>query len=97
MSLPLDSDGFLRRQCPTCERELKWLAKEEEGEDPLTEPEGGYFCPYCAIQAPSDSWWTDRWCDTSGGAQDSALCVVSTENAESQRRDAAYGSVIVPS
>jgi hypothetical protein len=59
MSLPLDSDGFLRRQCPTCERELKWLAEEEEGEESLAEPEGGYFCPYCAIQAPGDSWWTE--------------------------------------
>lgn len=25
MSDPLDSDGFLRRECPTCEREFKWL------------------------------------------------------------------------
>lgn len=59
MSVPLDSDGFLRRQCPTCERELKWLAQEEEGEEPLPEPEGGYYCPYCAIQATGDSWWTE--------------------------------------
>ncbi len=25
ISMPLDSDGFLRRECPTCEREFKWL------------------------------------------------------------------------
>ena len=32
MSMPLDSDGFLRRECPTCEREFKWLyTSEEEG------------------------------------------------------------------
>ena len=31
MSLPLDSDGFLRRQCPACEREFKWLHAESEG------------------------------------------------------------------
>ena len=58
MSLPLDSDGFLRRECPTCEREFKWLASEEAGAEADTVPEGGYYCPYCAIQAPADAWWT---------------------------------------
>lgn len=58
MSVPLDSDGFLRRQCPTCERELKWLG-EEDGEEPLEPPEGGYYCAYCAIQAPAGEWWTE--------------------------------------
>lgn len=58
VSLPLDSDGFLRRECPTCEREFKWLSSEEAeaGAEPV--PEGGYYCPYCAIQAPPDAWWT---------------------------------------
>jgi len=58
MPVPLDSDGFMRRQCPTCERELKWLSKQEDGEEPVGEPEGGYYCPYCAVQAPGDAWWT---------------------------------------
>jgi hypothetical protein len=55
--VPLVSDGFLRRECPTCEREFKWLSSEDigEGEQPL---DGGYFCPYCAIQAPPDNWFT---------------------------------------
>ena len=56
MSLPLDSDGFLRRQCPTCEREFKWL-HSESGEDAV-QIESGYYCPYCVIQAPADAWWT---------------------------------------
>lgn len=58
MSVPLDSDGFLRRECPTCEREFKWLAAtdDDEAADP---PDGGYFCPYCAIQAPPDAWFTE--------------------------------------
>lgn len=56
MSVPLDGDGFLRRECPTCEREFKWLSSPEgEGETPAA---GGYFCPYCAIQAPPGSWFT---------------------------------------
>lgn len=57
MPLPLDSDGFLRRDCPSCEREFKWYPtpKEEQG---TPAREGGYFCPYCAVQAPEGSWWT---------------------------------------
>lgn len=56
MTLPLDADGFLRRECPTCEREFKWLPSPENEQSPT--PEGGYYCPYCAIQGPADSWWT---------------------------------------
>lgn len=54
MSLPLDSDGFLRRECPTCERELKWLvsADDEDDEDGGV-PDGGYFCPYCGVHMPA--------------------------------------------
>lgn len=58
MKVPLDSDGFLRRQCPTCERELKWRSAGED-EEATPAPEAGYFCPYCAVQAPPDSWWTE--------------------------------------
>lgn len=57
ISLPLDDDGFLRRACPTCEREFKCLVAEEAGEA-TPAVAGGYFCPYCAVQAPTDAWWT---------------------------------------
>src|SRR5438128_2412969 len=57
MSVPLDEDGFLRRECPTCEREFKWRTATDD-EETTPEPEGGYHCPYCAVQAPSGSWWT---------------------------------------
>lgn len=57
VSMPLDSDGFLRRECPTCEREFKWFATDAVDEaSPV--PESGYWCPYCAIQAPPDAWHT---------------------------------------
>jgi hypothetical protein len=56
MSVPLDRDQFLRRECPTCEREFKWLNSAEGEGEPV--PDGGYYCPYCAIQAPSDAWFT---------------------------------------
>lgn len=59
VSLPLDSDGFLRRECPTCEREFKWLnGSEDEAAESEQAADGGYYCPYCAIQAPEGSWLT---------------------------------------
>lgn len=59
MSVPLDSDGFLRRECPTCEREFKWLPSSGDDDAEVTPtPDGGYFCPYCAIQAPDGQWFT---------------------------------------
>ena len=33
MSSPLDSDGFLYRECPICEREFKWLHTPEGDRD----------------------------------------------------------------
>jgi hypothetical protein len=67
VSLPLDSDGFLRRECPTCELEFKWLPAPSDHEHaggetsttaPDTEPPEVYYCPYCAVTAPPDSWFT---------------------------------------
>lgn len=57
ISLPLDSEGFLRRECPNCERELKWRAAGDR--EHATPPAPcGYFCPYCAAQAAPGAWWT---------------------------------------
>ncbi len=58
MPISLDGDGFVRRGCPTCDREFKWLytADETEATEP---PERGFFCPYCAVQAPPDTWFTE--------------------------------------
>ncbi len=58
MTIPVDSDGFLRRECPTCEREFKWLPASED-DDAAGMPDGGYFCPYCGVQAPDDAWFTE--------------------------------------
>jgi hypothetical protein len=49
ISIPLDSEGFLRRECPTCEREFKWLPSEDE--ESATPDPSGYYCPYCGVQA----------------------------------------------
>jgi uncharacterized Zn-finger protein len=54
LELPLDSDGFLRRQCPHCEREFKW--KHEEADVP---DRTDVFCPYCGTQSSTDQCWTN--------------------------------------
>jgi hypothetical protein len=58
MSMPLDSEGFLRRECPTCEREFKWFHTPEEEQGATPVPDGGYFCPYCGVQAETGTWLT---------------------------------------
>lgn len=55
MSLPLDNDGFLRRACPACGREFKWLHTEID--DDVGEA-ADYLCPYCGVSAAADQWWT---------------------------------------
>lgn len=59
--IPLESDGFVCRACPTCGREFKWLhAETADGDagDVVDVPLGGYFCPYCGAQAEPDQWLT---------------------------------------
>ena len=57
-SIPTDSSGFLRRECPACEREFKWFAGDTEQRPPdFLDPEN-YHCPYCGTPADTNSWWT---------------------------------------
>lgn len=57
-TIPLDSDGFVRRGCPTCEREFKWLYTDDVVG--ATEPsDRGYCCPYCGVWAQPDQWFTE--------------------------------------
>ncbi|NEE03851.1 hypothetical protein [Phytoactinopolyspora halotolerans] len=65
VSLPLDSDGFLRRECPTCEREFKWFSHDEGDTD--AELADQYFCPLCGVSADTDSWWTPAQLDHAQG------------------------------
>lgn len=58
VSIPLDSDGFLRRECPTCEEEFKWFSHDED--DPSLELVEQYFCPLCGQPGGVDSWWTPQ-------------------------------------
>lgn len=66
ISMPLDSDGFLRRECPTCAEEFKWFSHDEG--DTEAEQVDQYFCPLCGVPAGTDSWWTPKQLDYAQGA-----------------------------
>lgn len=55
ISIPLDSDGFMRRKCPACEQQFKWRVS---GPDDEAEHVDQYFCPLCGRPAGLDAWWT---------------------------------------
>jgi hypothetical protein len=61
LAIPVDSERFIRRECPTCEREFKWHIAEE-GEESAPAGEAGYFCPYCAVPADPGSFFTKAQC-----------------------------------
>lgn len=58
ISIPLDPDGFVRRECPTCHREFKWFDGHTEDTPPGWEEPDRYFCPYCGTDADDDEWFT---------------------------------------
>lgn len=58
LKLPMDDDGFLRRECPKCEREFKAVVEQRaNGAAPKT-AQDTYFCPYCAQSSGAGSFWT---------------------------------------
>lgn len=61
IELPLDSDGFLRRECPSCEGQFKWRSDDAETGD--STPVEQYFCPLCGVAAGLDQWWTPEQLD----------------------------------
>lgn len=59
MSIPLDEDGFLRRECPHCEQQFKWHPTQDEKVKQVESSElPTYFCPLCGESAKADAWWT---------------------------------------
>ena len=57
VNLPLDN-GYLRRECPDCERQFKWHHRPtDDRPDDAVDPDV-YCCPYCGRSAPLDHWWT---------------------------------------
>lgn len=68
IELPLDNDGFLRRECPHCELEFKWHngpANEEAEQHAAFDT---FYCPLCGQPAGPDSWWTQPQLDLIEGA-----------------------------
>lgn len=58
ISVPLDTDGFLRRECPHCMRQFKWHdGPANEEAERHARPEA-YSCPLCGQPAGDDSWYT---------------------------------------
>lgn len=58
VSVPLDSDGFLRRECPHCRQEFKWHNGPANAEAESQTRPAAYSCPLCGQPAADDSWYT---------------------------------------
>lgn len=57
-NLPVDNDGFLRRECSSCQRQFKWFhGQTTDRPDNFLEPEV-YFCPYCGEPSRHGTWFT---------------------------------------
>jgi len=63
VTLPLDSDGFLRRECPHCMRQFKWHDGPANGEAEQHARPAAYSCPLCGQPAADDSWNTQEQID----------------------------------
>ena len=56
--MPLDNDGFLRRQCPHCNSLFKWHhGPANEDAEHAANP-AAYHCPLCGQPAQTDRWNT---------------------------------------
>jgi len=66
IELPVDQEGFLRRECPYCNREFKMLFKSAnkvnlsdiEITEKLADDNKEFYCPYCGQSADQNSFWT---------------------------------------
>jgi DNA-directed RNA polymerase subunit RPC12/RpoP len=64
VSLPLDPDQYLRRECSQCEREFKWHHGPTDGAPEPKETPSVYYCPYCGEPAGLDQWYTKDQIET---------------------------------
>ncbi len=84
ISLPLDNDGFLRRQCPHCNATFKWHNGPANEEAENAESPAAYYCPSCGRPAESDRWFTDEQVEYIDGVAAPAM----THYADDLLRDA---------
>jgi len=54
VNIPLDSDGFLSRECPYCKMRFKVHKDDFDGARLPDE----LCCPYCGQTATKDEFWT---------------------------------------
>jgi hypothetical protein len=58
VSIPLDDDGFLRRECPNCEREFKWHHGPTDARPEDFVEELHHYCPLCGQSNDPERFWT---------------------------------------
>lgn len=58
LKISLDSEGFVRRECPKCEREFKLQTLEKDFQTPPVKNSGEVTCPYCKHRSSADQWWS---------------------------------------
>jgi hypothetical protein len=63
IALPLDSDGFLRRECPKCERQFKWHEGPTEDRPHDWNDPPVYWCPLCGQASEHDQFFTQGQVD----------------------------------
>ncbi len=63
VSIPVDSDGFLRRECPHCVRQFKWHDGPANEESEHHARPASYSCPMCGQPGADDSWNTPEQLD----------------------------------
>lgn len=63
VSLPLDSDGFVRRECPHCLGQFKWHNGPANEEAEQQARPSAYHCPFCGQPAGDQSWFTQEQTD----------------------------------
>lgn len=71
--LPLDRDGFLRRQCPHCNLQFKWHDGPASEEAEAAEVPAAYYCPLCGSPAETDRWFTDEQVEYIEGVTNPAM------------------------
>lgn len=80
VAIPTDDDGYLRRECPTCEKQFKWHHGLIEGGPADLPSPSEYYCPLCGKPAATDQWWTREQIEyAQGRAMPSILAQLSNE------------------
>jgi hypothetical protein len=60
VEFPVDTDGFLRRKCQSCEHEFKWHHGPTDSRPPEAVDPPMFACPLCANRSDHGEWLTDE-------------------------------------